>query len=47
MHVDSHAHLNFPDFNDDHHEVIQRARNSDIDCIINIGIDLPSNRDSI
>jgi TatD DNase family protein len=40
MLIDSHAHLDFPDFKDDIEEVIQRAKNAGVEKIINIGADL-------
>ncbi|MBC7114432.1 MAG: TatD family hydrolase, partial [Archaeoglobi archaeon] len=41
--IDSHAHLDFPSFNRDREEVIQRAIERGV-LIINSGIDLSSNR---
>ena len=37
--IDSHAHLNFENFQEDFSEVIERAQNSEVKYIINIGID--------
>ena len=37
--IDSHAHLNFDNFKDDFSEVLERAQNSGVKYIINIGID--------
>jgi len=38
MLVDSHAHLDLPEFDDDRSEVIKRAKEGGIDCILTIGI---------
>jgi TatD DNase family protein len=45
--IDSHAHLNDPDFDADLHEVIQRAKAAGVTGIINIGYDLPSSRRAV
>ncbi len=45
--VDSHAHLDFNDFDADREEVLQRAENRGLKLIINIGCDLQSSRKSI
>ena len=42
MLVDSHAHLDLPEFHNDQSEVIKRAKNSGIDYILTIGINLES-----
>ncbi|RJP59662.1 MAG: TatD family deoxyribonuclease [Deltaproteobacteria bacterium] len=42
MLVDSHAHLDLPEFDDDRSEVIKRAKESGIDYILNIGINSES-----
>ncbi|MBI4618612.1 MAG: TatD family hydrolase [Desulfobacterales bacterium] len=42
MLVDSHAHLDLPEFDDDRNEVIKRAKDSGIDYILNIGINSDS-----
>lgn len=42
MLVDSHAHLDLPEFDNDQGEVIKRAKKSGIDCILNVGINLES-----
>lgn len=47
MFIDSHAHINFPNFDKDRDKVVERARASDIDYILNIGVDLPNSRESI
>jgi TatD DNase family protein len=41
MLIDSHAHLEMPEFDRDRDEVIQRARKQDIEYIITIGIQIP------
>ena len=40
MLIDTHCHLDFPEFDLDREEVIQRARQEDVGCIINIGSSL-------
>jgi|LSQX01.1.fsa_nt_gb TatD DNase family protein len=45
--VDSHAHLDFRDFNRDREEVIQRAADRGLKLIINIGFDLSSSEKSM
>ncbi|MDZ7263982.1 MAG: TatD family hydrolase [candidate division KSB1 bacterium] len=45
--VDSHAHLDFADFDGDRDVVIQNARAARIAAIINIGIDLATSRKAI
>ena len=45
--IDSHAHLDFPDFDEDREQVIDRARQAGITAIINVGADLESSRKSI
>jgi TatD DNase family protein len=42
MLVDSHAHLDLPEFDDDRNEVIKRAKESGIDYILTIGINSES-----
>ena len=42
MLVDSHAHLDLPEFDNDRNEVIKRAKKSGIDYILNIGINSES-----
>lgn len=41
--IDSHCHLDFPKFNRDREEVIQRALNVNVGCMINSGIDYKTN----
>jgi len=45
--IDSHAHLNDPDFESDLGQVIQRAQAAGVTGIINIGYDLPSSRRAV
>jgi TatD DNase family protein len=40
MLIDSHAHLEMPEFDQDRDEVIQRAKKQGIGCIITIGIQI-------
>lgn len=40
MIIDSHAHLEMPDFDSDRQEVIARAREAGVDAIVTIGTDL-------
>lgn len=47
MFIDSHAHLEYPDFDADLDEVITRAKEGRVDKIINIGTTLESSRKSI
>ncbi len=41
MLIDSHAHLDMPQFDDDRHDVIQRARDAGVEFIIAIGTGAP------
>ncbi len=45
--VDSHAHLDFPNFNGDRDAVLKRAEGAGIKLILNVGFDLKSSRKSI
>jgi TatD DNase family protein len=47
MLIDTHCHLDFPDYESDREEVIKRARQQDIGCIINIGSSLRGSRAGI
>ncbi|MEL7625486.1 MAG: TatD family hydrolase [Anaerolineaceae bacterium] len=47
MFADSHAHLDFDSFDEDRGVVIQRAKDNELQFIINIAIDLPAARHSI
>src|SRR5262245_4809462 len=42
MLLDTHAHLDYPDFADDFPQVIERARAADVTRIIAVGVDLES-----
>ena len=42
MLIDTHAHLDMPDFEKDLNEVLERARHAGVTHIISVGIDLPS-----
>lgn len=45
--IDTHAHLDFPDFSNDREEVLARARAAGIGNILTVGTCLESSRDSI
>ncbi len=45
--IDSHAHLDFPQFNDDREIVIKRAREAGLVAILNVGTDLASSRAAV
>jgi TatD DNase family protein len=45
--IDSHAHLYFPQFDDDREAVIRRAREAGLVAILNAGTDLASSRASV
>ncbi len=45
--IDTHAHLNLPEFDPDREEVINRAKDSGINYILVPGIDLPSSRTAV
>jgi TatD DNase family protein len=45
--IDTHAHLNLPDFQSDLDAVIERARVAGVKFIINVGIDIPSSQKAI
>lgn len=47
MFVDTHCHLDFPEFNQDRDEVVKRAHNQGIDYIINIGSSLEGSKKSL
>jgi len=47
MFVDTHCHLDFPEFNPDREEVIARAQSQGIDFIVNIGSSLAGSRVSL
>lgn len=45
--IDSHAHLDFPQFDDDREAVIERAREVGLAAILNVGADLASSRAAV
>src|SRR5262245_30744517 len=45
MFVDSHAHIDGPEFNDDREAVIQRAQDAGVGAIMNVGTVKPHGRD--
>jgi TatD DNase family protein len=45
--IDTHCHLDFPEFDSDRSEVIKRAKDEGIDYIINIGSSLKGSKDSL
>ena len=45
--IDSHAHLDFPQFDDDREAVVERAREAGLAAILNVGADLPSSRAAV
>src|SRR4030042_4385824 len=47
MFIDTHAHLNFKDFENDYSQVIERAFNADVKNIINVGSNLETSKKAI
>ncbi len=47
MLIDTHAHLEMREFNDDRDEVIQRARDAGVEYIITVGTTIESSRDAV
>ena len=47
MFIDTHAHLAAPDFKEDRDEVIERARQAGVGCIIVPGTDLQTSREAV
>jgi len=47
MLIDTHCHLDFPDFDVDREEVIGRAKKEGVSCIVNIGSSLENSRHSV
>ncbi len=45
--IDTHAHVDFPDYNQDRDEVIARALSVGIKRIVNVGCDLASSAASV
>jgi TatD DNase family protein len=47
MLIDTHCHLDFPEFDRDRDEVIKRSKDQDVGCIINIGSSLAGSKKSL
>ncbi|MDZ7262912.1 MAG: TatD family hydrolase [candidate division KSB1 bacterium] len=47
MLIDTHAHLDFPDYDQDRDAVIQRAREAGVERILTVGVNLESSRASV
>src|SRR5574341_943745 len=47
MIIDTHAHLDFPDYKSDLESVLSRAKQADVGCIINVGTNLASSNKSV
>jgi TatD DNase family protein len=47
MLIDSHAHIDLPDFDRDREQVVARARQGGVRALINIGLDVESSRASL
>jgi TatD DNase family protein len=47
MFIDSHAHLVAPEFKDDRDEVIKRAEQAGVECVVVPGTDLQSSREAV
>lgn len=47
MFIDTHAHLHFPDYDEDREAVIERSRTAGVQSFINVGTDVPSSEASI
>src|SRR3989338_3488881 len=47
MIIDTHAHLDFPEYKSDLESVLSRARETNVGCIINVGTSLASSKKSI
>ncbi|MFH0790139.1 MAG: TatD family hydrolase [Candidatus Omnitrophota bacterium] len=45
--IDTHCHLDFPEFEQDRDEVIKRAKENGIDYLINVGSSLQGSKDSL
>lgn len=45
--IDSHVHLNHPDFGADFDDVVERAQQAGVNKMVNIGFDLPSSRETV
>ena len=42
MIIDTHAHIDMDEFDDDRSEVIQRAKDNGVDYVLNVGCDIES-----
>jgi TatD DNase family protein len=47
MYIDTHCHLDFPEFDSDRDEVIRRAQEAGIEAVVNIGSSLQASRKSL
>lgn len=47
MLIDTHCHLDFPDYDADRNEVVARAKENGVEYLINIGSSLKGSRDSV
>jgi TatD DNase family protein len=45
--IDTHTHLDFPQFDSDREQVIERAANAGVKAIVNVGTDLASSRAAV
>ena len=45
--IDTHAHLDFPEFDQDREEVISRFFEAEWKAIVNVGVDLERSRKSV
>jgi TatD DNase family protein len=45
--IDSHAHIDLPEFNKDRDQVLERARQHGVRAVINVGLDAESSRQSL
>ena len=47
MIIDTHTHLDFPEYDSDLFEVLQNAKNIGVESIINVGVDLESSQKAL
>jgi TatD DNase family protein len=47
MFIDTHAHLDFPEFKNEVHQVLGRANTAEVRRIINVGVDVDSSKKSV
>jgi len=47
MFIDTHAHLDFPEFKNEVHQVLGRANSAEVKRIINVGVDVDSSKKSV